>query len=116
MPGQALLYRWSGDLNPLHVDAAVAQAAGFERPILHGLCSYGIAGLAVTEALCGGDATRLTRLDLRFAHPVSPGETLVTEIWPLAPGRAALRVRAPVRADTRTQTVLDHGVAEFAPP
>ncbi len=114
-PEQALLYRLSGDLNPLHADPAVARAAGFDRPILHGLCSYGIAGLAVVNALCDGDAGRLTRLDLRFAHPVFPGETLVTEIWVIAAGRAALRVRAPGRDDPKRQVVLDHGRAEFMP-
>jgi acyl dehydratase len=114
-PGQALLYRLSGDLNPLHADPAVARAAGFEQPILHGLCSYGIAGLAVLDRLCGMDASRLQRLDLRFASPVFPGEALLTEIWLLAPGRAALRVRAPGRSDAKRQIVLDQGLAEFVP-
>ncbi|HEX6704672.1 MAG TPA: MaoC/PaaZ C-terminal domain-containing protein [Albitalea sp.] len=112
-PEQALLYRLSGDLNPLHADPAVAQAAGFAQPILHGLCSYGIAGLAVLAALCGHEPRRLKRLDLRFANPVFPGETLVTEIWRLDAGRAALRVRVPARADAKRQVVLDHGLAEF---
>lgn len=114
-PEQALLYRLSGDLNPLHADPAVARAAGFEQPILHGLCSYGIAGLAVLKTLGGDGRSRLRRLDLRFANPVFPGETLLTEIWTLAPGRAALRVRVPARADARRQIVLDHGLAEFEP-
>jgi acyl dehydratase len=112
-PEQALLYRLSGDLNPLHADPAVARAAGFDVPILHGLCSYGIAGLALLQTVCGDDAARLKRFDLRFANPVFPGETLVTEIWTVAPGRAALRVRVPAREDPKRQTVLDHGVAEF---
>jgi acyl dehydratase len=112
-PEQALLYRLSGDLNPLHADPAVAEAAGFAAPILHGLCSYGIAGLAVLAALCGDEPRRLKRLDLRFAHPVFPGETLVTEIWHTGAGRAALRVRVPARADTKRQVVLDHGLAEY---
>lgn len=110
---QALLYRLSGDLNPLHADPAVAGAAGFAQPILHGLCSYGIAGLAVVAAVCGHDATRLKRLDLRFANPVFPGETLLTEIWRTGPGRAALRMRVPARDDAKRRIVLDHGVAEF---
>lgn len=114
-PEQALLYRLSGDLNPLHADPAVARAAGFTQPILHGLCSYGIAGLALTSTVCGHDATRLKRLDLRFANPVFPGETLLTEIWLTGPGRAALRVRVPARDDPKRRTVLDHGVAEFEP-
>jgi acyl dehydratase len=112
-PELALLYRLSGDLNPLHADPAVARAAGFSQPILHGLCSYGIAGLALTSTVCGGDAARLKRLDLRFANPVFPGETLLTEIWLTGPGRAALRVRVPARDDPKRRTVLDHGVAEF---
>lgn len=114
-PEQALLYRLSGDLNPLHVDPATAQVAGFAHPILHGLCSYGIAGLGVLQALCGHEPARLKRLDLRFANPVFPGEALVSEVWTLAPGRAALRVRVPAREDERRQVVLDHGVVEFDP-
>src|SRR5437868_1654204 len=114
-PEQALIYRLSGDMNPLHADAAVARSAGFERPILHGLCSYGIAGAAVIGALCGHDATRLKRLDLRFASPVFPGETLVTEIWVTGPGSAALRMRVPARPDAKRHVVLDPGLAQFDP-
>jgi acyl dehydratase len=105
----------SGDLNPLHADPDVARSAGFDRPILHGLCSYGIAGLAVLAVLCGYEAVRLKRLDLRFASPVFPGETLLTEIWLTGPASAALRVRAPGRAEAKRQIVLDHGRAEFDP-
>jgi len=111
-PEQALLYRLSGDLNPLHVDPAVARAAGFDRPILHGLCSYGIAGRAVLELLCGNDPRRLKRLDLRFASPVFPGETIRTEIWIEGPGRAAFRARVV----ERDQLILNNGLAEFEPP
>jgi acyl dehydratase len=114
-PEQALVYRLSGDLNPLHADPDVARSAGFDRPILHGLCSYGIAGLAVLAVLCGYEAVRLKRLDLRFASPVFPGETLLTEIWLTGPASAALRVRAPGRAEAKRQIVLDHGRAEFDP-
>jgi acyl dehydratase len=110
-PEQALLYRLSGDLNPLHVDPAVAMAAGFDRPILHGLCSYGIAGRAVLELLCGNEPKRLTRLDLRFASPVFPGETVRTEIWRQGPGRAAFRARVV----ERDQLILNNGLAEFEP-
>ena len=113
LTGQALLYRLNGDLNPLHADPEVARATGFERPILHGLASYGIAGLALLRALCRFDAARLTRLDVRFASPVLPGETLLTEIWRLAPGRAAWRMRVPARPEGAAQIVLDHGVAEY---
>jgi acyl dehydratase len=77
----ALLYRLNGDVNPLHADPAIAHAAGFKEPILHGLCSYGIAAHAVVKACYGGDASRLRRFDARFTAPVFPGETLRTEIW-----------------------------------
>lgn len=81
VPQAALIYRLSGDPNPLHASPKVAQAAGFERPILHGLCTYGIAGHAVMKQFCGYDATRLRGLDLRFSAPVYPGETIATEMW-----------------------------------
>jgi acyl dehydratase len=80
-PEQALIYRLSGDYNPLHADPEVAQAAGFERPILHGLCSYAIACRAIVTGPCDGDASRLRALDVRFSAPVYPGETLAVEIW-----------------------------------
>jgi acyl dehydratase len=114
-PEQAFIYRLSGDLNPLHADPAVARSAGFDRPILHGLCSYGIAGVAVVAALCSHDASRLKRIDLRFTSPVFPGETLLTEIWVKGRTSAALRVRVPARAEAKRQIVLDHGLAEFEP-
>jgi acyl dehydratase len=110
-PDQAVLYRLSGDLNPLHIDTAVARAAGFERPILHGLCSYGIAARAVLALLCGNEPARLKRLDLRFASPVYPGETIRTEVWFEAPGRAAFRARVV----ERDQLILNNGLAEFEP-
>jgi len=110
-PEQALLYRLSGDLNPLHIDPAVARAAGFERPILHGLCSYGIAARALLALLCGNDPARLRRLDLRFASPVYPGETLRFEVWLEAPGRAAFRAQVVERGPL----ILNNGLAEFEP-
>jgi acyl dehydratase len=106
---QALIYRMSGDFNPLHVDPAVARQAGFERPILHGLCSYGIAGRAVIKALCGGDPQRLRRLDVRFSTPVYPGETLVTEIWFEEEHRAAFRVKVA----ERDVVALNNGRADY---
>ena len=108
---QALIYRLSGDLNPLHVDPALARAAGFDRPILHGLCSYGIAGRALLTLLCADDPARLKRLDLRFASPAYPGETIRTELWLETPGRAAFRARVL----ERDQLILNNGLAEFAP-
>ncbi|ODV09696.1 MAG: 3-alpha,7-alpha,12-alpha-trihydroxy-5-beta-cholest-24-enoyl-CoA hydratase [Rubrivivax sp. SCN 70-15] len=80
-PGLALIYRLSGDYNPLHAEPALARSAGFERPILHGLASYGIAAFAVVQAAAGGDATRIASFETRFSSPVYPGETIRTELW-----------------------------------
>jgi acyl dehydratase len=109
-PNAALLYRLSGDYNPVHADPDVAALAGFRQPILHGLASYGVAGWAIANLLCEGQAERLTRLDLRFTSPVYPGETLRTEVWRLGPGAAAFRVRVPAR----DVVVLNNGRAEFS--
>jgi acyl dehydratase len=81
LPGAALIYRLSGDYNPLHADPAVGRAAGFERPILHGLCTFGIAGWAITKRLCSADPSRLASIETRFSSPVYPGETIRTEMW-----------------------------------
>jgi acyl dehydratase len=107
---QALIYRLSGDYNPLHADPAVAQAAGFPRPILHGLCSYGVAGRSVLATLCGNDPARLKRLNVRFTSPVFPGETIRTEIWRDGEGRASFRALVA----KRDAVVLNNGYAEFA--
>jgi acyl dehydratase len=80
-PEQALWYRLNGDDNPLHADPAVAAAAGFPRPILHGLCTLGVVTHALLRARCGYDPAHLAALDLRFSAPVYPGETIRTEIW-----------------------------------
>lgn len=111
---QAMLYRLSGDYNPLHVDPAVAQAAGFERPILHGLATYGVAGRAILCALCDNQPERLKRLDARFSSPVYPGETIRTEMW--REDGDGKNSRAAFRAIVveREQLVLDNGHAEFA--
>lgn len=94
-PQSALVYRLSGDLNPLHADPVVARSAGFDRPILHGLATYGIATRALLAELCENDPSRITALDGRFTAPVYPGETFRTEIWrdPTNPVRASFRVR-----------------------
>lgn len=80
-PQQALWYRLNGDLNPLHADPAFARAAGFDRPILHGLASYGLVCKALVDGVLDGDVTRLTGLTVRFAGPLVPGESLVTSVW-----------------------------------
>jgi acyl dehydratase len=77
----ALIYRLCADRNPLHAEPAVAKAAGFPRPILHGLCSYGVAGHAVLKTFCACDPARLAALSVRYSAPVFPGETIRTEMW-----------------------------------
>lgn len=78
---QAMIYRLSGDYNPLHIDPGVAQLAGFQRPILHGLCTYGVVGRALLSAIANNDPARLKKMNVRFSAPVYPGETIRTEIW-----------------------------------
>lgn len=108
-PEQALLYRLNGDDNPLHLDPDTAARAGFERPILHGLCTFGIVGHALLRALCGYDAARFGQMSLRFSAPVFPGETIRTEIWH-EPGGAAFRARVP----ERDRFVISNGRFRFA--
>jgi len=103
-PEQALLYRLNGDRNPLHADPAVAAGAGFERPILHGLCTYGFACHAVLKTVCEYDHTLITGFDARFSAPVFPGERILTEMW--QDGNViAFRCRVP----ERDVTVLSNG-------
>ena len=95
---QALLYRLSGDLNPLHADPVFAKNVGFEKgPILHGLCTYGHMVRHAAKGACGGDATKLTGFEARFSKPVWPGDTLVTEGWVIAPGKVALTMKVKER-------------------
>ncbi|MBX3233063.1 MAG: MaoC family dehydratase N-terminal domain-containing protein [Labilithrix sp.] len=97
-PEQALLYRLSGDLNPLHADPEFAAKVGFEQgPILHGLCTYGHMVRHVTKGALGGDASKLTGFGCTFRKPVWPGDTLVTEGWKLDGGRIALQVKVKER-------------------
>ena len=78
---QALLYRLSGDYNPLHADPDLAKSVGFDAPILHGLCTYGFVGRAILHGFCDGDPSRLKSFSGQFRKPVWPGETIITEAW-----------------------------------
>lgn len=89
---QALLYRLSGDRNPLHSDPTFAEAAGFDRPILHGLCTYGFAGRLLLHSLCGSDPARFVSMHGRFSAPVRPGDELAVHVWRVGAGDAAFRV------------------------
>jgi acyl dehydratase len=104
LPQSALIYRLSGDYNPIHVDPEAAAKAGFERPILHGLCTFGIATRAVLTTFADGMPERLKSLSVRFSGPVFPGETIRTELFY---SRGEIRFRA--RAIERDVVVLDRG-------
>ncbi|AEF39370.1 MaoC/PaaZ C-terminal domain-containing protein [Hoyosella subflava] len=109
LPQQALLYRLCGDRNPLHADPDFAQAAGFDQPILHGLCTYGVVAKAVTDAVLDGDPTLVRSWSARFAGIVLPGETLRTKIWELdgkfIVSTESVERSAPVLADAVLQRV-----------
>ena len=96
-PEAALLYRLSGDINPLHADPEFAAKAGFPKPILHGLATYGAACRGIVKLLCGGDPQRLKSFSARLTSPVFPGETLRLEAWRLSEHEAAFRCRVPAR-------------------
>ncbi|WP_158537074.1 MaoC/PaaZ C-terminal domain-containing protein [Humitalea rosea] len=106
---QALFFRLLGDRNPLHVDPRLAREVGFERPILHGACTFAIACAEVLRRFCGHDPARLTRFAARFAGPLYPGETLAFSFWRVA-GGIAFRAAAAERA----APVLDNGFAGLA--
>ncbi len=109
MPQAALIYRLNADLNPLHADPAVATAAGFKAPILHGLASYGAAGHAVLAACCDYDPSRLKSFGLRFTSPVYPGETLRVEMW-----KRGNQVHFRVKVVERDVIALNNGLAVIA--
>lgn len=110
LPGAALLYRLNGDRNPIHVLPAAARKAGFERPILHGLCTYGMAARALLRQVCDDRPERLASIAARFSALVFPGETLRAEIWRVEDG-----ARFRVMAVERNIVVLSHGVAALRP-
>ncbi|MBX9701552.1 MAG: MaoC family dehydratase N-terminal domain-containing protein [Acetobacteraceae bacterium] len=108
-PEQAAVYRLNSDLNPLHIDPAIATAAGFPRPILHGLCTFGTVCHALLRSLCDYDTERFGGMDLRFTSPVFPGETIRTEIWKEGSGGAAFRARVV----ERDKVVVSNGQFRF---
>lgn len=110
LPQAALIYRLSGDYNPLHADPDFSAKAGFEKPILHGLCTYGMAARAVIEKVLDFDASRLKRIAVRFTSPVWPGETVRYELW--RESATVVRLRATV--DARNVVVLNNGLVEVA--
>lgn len=111
---QALIYRLSGDRNPLHSDPwFAAEMAGFPKPILHGLCTYGVAGRALVAELANGDASKITTVGARFTSPVFPGETLTTSMWRTEPGHAVFRTEAAGSDDSGPRIVLDDGAVEY---
>ena len=96
---QAAIYRLSGDRNPLHIDPDFAKLGGFDRPILHGLCTFGHVGRAVLHACCGGDPARFKMFEVRFSGVVFPGETIVTDIWQESKDRVLVQARTAERGD-----------------
>jgi acyl dehydratase len=107
-PEQALLYRLSGDRNPLHSDPSFAARGGFSRPILHGLCTYGITGRVLLHEVCGSDPARFVSMSGRFSRPVLPGESLVVSIWAAADGTAQFQT-----AKEDGTVVIDRGTLRF---
>lgn len=108
LPQAALLYRLSGDYNPVHADPVLAKKAGYARPILHGRCTFGVAGRAILRACCEDDASRLQAMSARFTAPVYPGETIRTEIW-----REGTELIFRCSIPARQIVVLDHGRARL---
>jgi len=108
-PDQALIYRLSGDRNPLHADPKFAAMGGFEKPILHGLCTYGFTGRALLHTLCGSDPDRFLAMGGRFSKPVYPGDTLSVSMWELGGGEAFFRT-----ATQRGDIVFDAGQFRYA--
>jgi acyl dehydratase len=107
-PNQALLYRLSGDRNPLHSDPAFAAMGGFDRPILHGLCSYGFTGRALLHTFCGSDPSRFHHIEGRFTSPVMPGEALTVNMWETGDGEACFTTLVGDRP------VIDQGLLKYS--
>ena len=108
---QPLLYRLSSDLNPLHADPAVARQAGFERPIMHGMCTFGMLGMLLVCEFCAFDCTRLSEMRARFTAPLYPGETIRCDFW-----QDGELVQFRATCIERDAVVLDFGLARIRPP
>jgi acyl dehydratase len=108
MPRQGLIYRLNGDYNPVHIDPEVATKAGFAKPILHGLCTFGIACFGLVQHLCAGDPTRLAEIFVRFSRPVYPGDTIRLELF-----EEGTEWRFRARTRERDEVVLDRGLARL---
>ncbi|KAJ2957615.1 hypothetical protein NQZ79_g6717 [Umbelopsis isabellina] len=111
---QALLYRLSGDYNPLHADPAIAPMLGFKRPILHGLCSYGTAAHAVIKHMAGNEAARFKSIHARFSSPVYPGETLVTSMWKVSETGDEETIRFVTKIKERDAVVIKDGIVTLS--
>jgi acyl dehydratase len=109
-PDQALLYRLSGDRNPLHADPDFAKLGGFDKPILHGLCTFGHAGRAVLQTYCGNDPARLKDFEVRFSGVVFPGDTIITEMWKESDTQIILQCKTQ-----RGEVVLSSAAATIGP-
>lgn len=107
-PDQAFVYRLSGDRNPLHTDPSFAAIGGFDRPILHGLCSYGFTGRALLDALCNNDVTRFQHIEGRFSSPVMPGDALTVRMWNVGAGKTVFTTSVGDRV------VIDQGLVRHA--
>jgi acyl dehydratase len=94
---QAMIYRLSGDLNPLHIDPAISTMAGYDRPIMHGLCTFGHAGRAVLREFGGNDPSKFKAFKVRFSRPVFPGDTIITEMWKEADDKIIVRASTKER-------------------
>jgi acyl dehydratase len=110
LPQAGLIYRLSGDYNPIHASPDIARKAGFERPILHGLCTMGVASRAIMQGCCEDDPDRLKSIKLRFSSPVYPGDTIRTEFWQEDTGVSFRAIAAE-----RDAVVLNNGFAEVQP-
>jgi acyl dehydratase len=114
-PDQAFVYRLSGDRNPLHTDPSFAAMGGFDRPILHGLCSYGFTGRALLHSLCSSDPSRFHHVEARFAAPVLPGDTLTIRMWEAGGDESLFTTSAADPADPSSErVVIDQGLLRHA--